>query len=572
MTCRQRHASVPVIVALLLGGYACSRPPETGAVKTNRWDSFVSGFLDQYFAFRPDQAVNAGRHEFDGRLPDWSAEGLATFGAFLKDQRAKAVAFDLTGVDARGFERDYLVARIDRDLWWLETADGPHRNPTFYTDALDPDPYLTRPYAPLEKRMRAYAAYARAVPAAAAHIRQNLKGPLPRTFIDRARGAFGGFADFFRSDVPAVFAAVTDSALKTEFAQANDGAMKAMRDLDAYFETLRPTQTESFALGADLFKRMLYQIERVDTPLEELERIGRADLERNVAALGMECAAYAPGRGLQDCMKKMDGHKPPEPTPPAARRQLATLRQFIIDKNIVAIPGTEEAKVGESPPYMRWNFAYIMIPGPYETNMPSTYYVAPPDKTWTPAEQAEYIPGEANLLFTSAHEVWPGHFLQFLHANRSPSKFGRVFVGYAFAEGWAHYAEELMWESGLGNGDAETHIGQLSNALLRNGRFLSAIGLHTRGWTVAQSEAFFHDHAYQDAATSKQQAARGTFDPEYLDYTLGKLMIRKLRADWDATRGGQASWKGFHDAFLAYGGPPIPMIRTAMLGAAGSLF
>ena len=432
---------------------------------------------------------------------------------------------------------------------------------------------LTRPYAPLDQRMKAYTGYARSVVTAAAQIRENLKGPLPRTLIDRARGAFGGFASFFKTDVPTVFASVADSAIKRGFTAANDSATRAMLDLDAYFASLRKTQTEGFALGADKFKEMLFQIERVDTPLDELERIGQADLDRNVAALKLECTKFAPGKTLQECMAKMAAHKPAEPTPDAARRQLATLKQFIIDKNIVSIPGTEEAKVGESPEYARWNFAYIVIPGPFEHNMPSTYYVAPPDPKWTAKERAEYLPGEMNLLFTSAHEVWPGHFLQFLHANRSPSKFGQVFVGYAFAEGWAHYAEELMWESGLGNGDPETHIGQLSEALLRNARFLSAIGLHTKGWTVEQSEKFFREQGYQDAATAKQQAARGTFDPEYLDYTLGKLMIRKLRADWSASRGGQTAWKEFHDKFLTYGGPPIPMVRKAMLGKSdGALF
>jgi uncharacterized protein (DUF885 family) len=213
-----------------------------------------------------------------------------------------------------------------------------------------------------------------------------------------------------------------------------------------------------------------------------------------------------------------------------------------------------------------------MIPGPYEKNMPSTYYVAPPDPSWTPQQRADYIPGEANLLFTSVHEVWPGHFLQFLHANRSRSTFGRVFVGYAFAEGWAHYAEEMMWEQGLGNGDPETHVGQLSNALLRNVRYLSAIGMHARGMSVAESERMFREEGYQGEATARQQAARGTFDPEYLDYTMGKLMIRKLRDDWSASRGGRAAWKQFHDAFLAYGGPPIPLVRAAMMGKAGPLF
>jgi hypothetical protein len=345
-----------------------------------------------------------------------------------------------------------------------------------------------------------------------------------------------------------------------------------MRAMDAWMESLRPTQTENFAIGPELFRSMIYDIERVDTPLDELERIGRADLLRNQNALRSACAQFAPGASIADCVSKAESHKPDGGTVEAARRQLTDLRQFLIDKNIVTIPGPELALVGESPPYQRYNFAYIQIAGPYEKNMPSTYYVAPPDPTWTPKERAEYVPGVADLLFTSVHEVWPGHFLQFLHANRSPSKFGQVFVGYAFAEGWAHYAEEMMWESGLGNGDPETHIGQLLNALLRDVRFLSAIGMHTKGMTTAESERMFREEGFQDGGTARQQAARGTFDPEYLDYTMGKLMIRKLRSDWTASRGGTAAWKSFHDAFLAYGGPPVPLVRKAMLGSSGNLF
>jgi uncharacterized protein (DUF885 family) len=172
----------------------------------------------------------------------------------------------------------------------------------------------------------------------------------------------------------------------------------------------------------------------------------------------------------------------------------------------------------------------------------------------------------ADLLFTSVHEVWPGHFLNFLHSNRVKSTFGRVFVGYAFAEGWAHYTEEMMWDVGLGEGNPEAHIGQLLNALLRDVRYLSAIGLHTKGMSVAQSERLFREAAYQDPGNARQQAARGTYDPAYLNYTLGKLMIRKLREDWSSPRGGRKAWHDFHDQFLSYGGPPIPLVRRAMVG------
>jgi uncharacterized protein (DUF885 family) len=247
-----------------------------------------------------------------------------------------------------------------------------------------------------------------------------------------------------------------------------------------------------------------------------------------------------------------------------ARAQLVELRKFLVEHEIVTIPGSEEAQVAEAPAFNRQNFAYIEIPGPYETNLPSVYYIAPPDPNWPQAEQEAYVPGEADLLFTSVHEVWPGHFLQFLHANRSHSLLGRLFVGNAFAEGWAHYSEELMWDEGL-RGDPEAHIGQLLNALLRDVRLLSSLGMHLHGLKLAESEEMFRELAFQDAGNARQQAARGSYDPAYLNYTLGKLMIRKLRTDWCASRGGEQAWKQFHDEFLSFGGPPIPLVRRAML-------
>ena len=269
---------------------------------------------------------------------------------------------------------------------------------------------------------------------------------------------------------------------------------------------------------------------------------------------------------LSACVDKVEADKPQGGAVEGARAQLVGLRQFIIDKDLVSIPGTEQAKVDEAPPFNRSNFAYIEIPGPFEKGLASIYYIAPADPTWPKAEQAAYVPGKNVLLFTSAHEVYPGHFVQFLHANRSDWLFGRLFVGYAYAEGWAHYCEEMMYDAGLGDAKPEAHIGQLTEALLRNVRFLSSIGLHTSGMSVADSEKMFREQAFQDAGNARQQAARGTYDPAYLNYTLGKLMIKQLREDWTKTHGGRAGWKAFHDQFLSYGGPPIPLVRAQMLG------
>jgi len=321
------------------------------------------------------------------------------------------------------------------------------------------------------------------------------------------------------------------------------------------------------------------QTERVDVPVDQIEAAGRADLDRNTAALKAECATYAPKQSLQQCVAKVVAHKPKDGAVAAAREQLVMLKDFVVKNNVVSIPSTEDAMVAEAPPYNRSNAAFIQVPGPYDHGVASVYNIAPPDPKWSKAEQAAYIPSEATLLATSVHEVWPGHFLQFLHSNANPSKLEALWVGYAYAEGWAHYCEEMMIEKGLAKGDPEKHIGQLIDALLRDVRLLSSIGLHTHGMTVAQSEKMFREQAFQDPGNARQQAARGTYDPAYLNYTLGKLMIRKLRTDWVAKHAAagaasaddQALWHDFHDQFLSYGGPPIPLLRKEMLGEEGSL-
>jgi uncharacterized protein (DUF885 family) len=197
---------------------------------------------------------------------------------------------------------------------------------------------------------------------------------------------------------------------------------------------------------------MIYDAERVDISLEELEAIGLADLKRNQIALGEACAEFAPGESIRACFARMASRKPPGGPVETARNQLAETRAFLVENDLVTIPGQEKARVAESPPYKRSNSAYINIPGPYEVNQPSIYYISPPNPDWPEEVQRDYIPGESDLLFTSVHEVWPGHFLNFVHANRAKWIFGRLFVTYAFGEGWAHYSEQMMLDAGLRDG------------------------------------------------------------------------------------------------------------------------
>jgi hypothetical protein len=582
-----KHLSVCCAVAalgLVLAGCRPAAAP-AGAATAPRaasapdgWPDFAGAFIESYFKADPLFAVDSGRHEFDGQMPDWSAAGIAAEIGRLRALRHEAEAFDpATLREAERFERDYLFSVIDSRLYWLDRARYPFTNPAWYIDQLDPDVYLSRKYAPLEKRLAGYIGYLRAIPQVTAQIRANLSAPLPVTFVERATDGFGGFAQFYRTDALKVFAPVTDPGLQKDLAAATREAAAAMDALVAWFKG-RARSGASFALGQDSFQEMLRTTERVDVPLAELLAVGRADLERNSAAMKDACALYLPQATLAQCAEHMRADKAPGGAVEGARAQLADLRAFIIAKHIVSIPGDDVPQVAEAPPYNRANFAYINVPGPYDRGVAYVFNIAPPDAAWTPEERTQYIPGKARLLFTSVHEVWPGHFLQFLHSNRNPSRIAALWVGYAYAEGWAHYCEEMMWEEGLGSDDPETHIGQLTAALLRDVRFLSAIGLHSGSMSIAESERLFRDSAFQDAGNAHQQAARGASDPQYLKYTLGKLMIRKLRADWvakaPAPAGGdpRVLWHDFHERFLSYGGPPIPMVRKAMVGEGGSLF
>lgn len=571
-----------LVAASLMALAACSPGAQapggsmTAMAQAGDWAKFRDAFVTNWFELDPANAVYQGKHEFDGRLPDWSAAGLKKTGDFLRETIAAAGKFDGAKLSqADRFERDYLVKVAEGKLFWLEDADLPHRNPTFYVGGgLDPNVYIARPYADAPTRMKAMIAFFKSVAAQAPNIRANLKSPMPLSFVNYGAAGFNGFADFYAGDAKKAFASVKDPALQAEFDTASQAAATAMREIGSWLESQRGTATQDFALGADRFARMLAATEGVNTPLAELEKIGMADLKRNQDAFVAACAIFAPGATIEACTAKMNANKPDGGPVAEARRQIPMLRAFVIDKDLVSIPGTEEALVEESPPYNRQNSAYIDPPGPFDKGIPSVYYISPPDPSWTKEVQDGFVPGKQDLLFTSVHEVMPGHFVQFLHANRSPSLFGQLFVGYAYAEGWAHYTEEMMWEAGLNNGDPETHIGQLANALLRDCRFLSAIRLHSGTMTQEQSRELFIKECHQDEGTARQQSARGTYDPAYLNYTLGKLMIRKLRADWTASRGGTKAWKGFHDAFLSYGGPPIPLVRKAMMkeGSAKSVF
>lgn len=549
-----------------VGSTAATPTPTSGVmgapnVGTDRagtdWNAFVRRFVEETFQAQPDFAVWSGRHDFDGQMPDWSKEGLASEVERLLRAREEAQRFEPVALTAsQRLERDHLLAIIDEELFWRARAQAPLRNTQWYLVRLDPEAYLSLEYAPLEARMVGYLGYARAVPRLAREIRANLRTPLPRVIVQRGIAGFGAFAQFYRNAVPRVFAGVPDPVLQKQLAEANEAAAAAMDDLKKWLEVESQNVSDDFALGEQLLSEMLKQVERIEVPLDRLVAAGRADLDSNLKMLRATCGLYLPTGTLRSCIDKMQANQPEDGLIALARGQLVGLREFLEQRQLVSIPTWGEVVISDAPP-------------PVERNLPQVHFVVPPNRASAQA-------GKARLLYVAIHEVWPGHFLQYTHSQRNPSAVARLWTSYVYGEGWAHYVEEMMWDAGLGADDPEQHIAQLWVALIGNVRFLSALGLHAGRMTLEESQRLFQEYAFFDPDIASGQAARGAYDPAYFSYTLGKLMIKKLRDDWIAKRFNAATeprqhWAAFHDAFLAYGGLPLPLVRREMLGDSTAL-
>ena len=532
------------------------------------WERFTDDFIQRHFEAAPTAGVWAGRHEYDGQLPDVGAAAIERRGAMLREYAARArQEFPVDALtDSENLERENLIAAIDGMLFGVEVAQYHRQNPAWYTGTISPSVYVSRDYASAAVRLKALTAYLRNLPAYLQQMRTTLEPPFPRPFVRSALVRFGGLATHLGDEAPALFAGVQDEAVQGAFAEALGPAVAALREVEAWLGERLEDSAGDFALGEDRYRELLWRRYRIDLDWKTLKGVAEADLERNLELLRETCQSYDPDITITDCAARVREDKPPAGAVARANEQLPELKAFLMQADLVGIPSEEVAFVAEAPAYRRTNSAYIEIPGPYEQGLPAIYYIAGPDPEWPPEVQRQYVPGEADLLNTSVHEVWPGHFLHSLYYKRSANRVGKVLRNGMLNEGWAHYAEELMQEAGLGEGRPLVRVGQILDALMRDVRFLSSIGLHVEGMSVETSRRMFAELAHLDPGNAEQQAIRGTYDPGYFAYTVGKLIIRKMREDWTATRGGRVAWTEFHETLLLHGSAPLPVLREAMMG------
>ena len=592
----------------------CLSPPVSFAAQTpdSEYEAVAEEYIRGYFAARPLHGTAIGLHEYDGKISDYSRLALDAELSRLRRFDDRLKKFEPDKLSARqSIDLRILQAAIKKELFEMQEMSIFERNPMIYARAADVNVYIKRNFAPLEDRVRSIVAIEAQVPNIMIAARTNLAEVLPRPYIELAIQIARGAADFLKKDLPQAITELKDERTRTEFQDSNRKAAAALTDYAAWLEREKlPKATPDFALGPEKFQRFLAETELVDLSPEQILEIGLAQLKQEQAAFADAAKKIDPEKPAPEVFKRIQSEHPKaDNLINDVGRDLDQIRKFVISHHLVTIPSEVRPRVKDTPQYRRaTSFASMDTPGPFERRATEAYYyVTPTEKEWPEQQKEQWLTAfnyyTADVV--SIHEVYPGHYVQFLRLNASPaSKVEKIFGSYAFIEGWAHYCEKMMIDQGYtaaapspapaakpspsakakpspkptptppansppGPNDekraAKYRMAQADEAMLRLCRLCVAIKMHTQNMSVDEATKFFMDNCYYEEKPARQEALRGTYDPGYLNYTLGKLQILKLRDDYKEQEGDAFSLQKFHNELLNHGMPPIRLLREIML-------
>lgn len=546
--------------------------PATSA--NSNWDQLVDAFFNDFFKLNPTQATAAGFHEHDSELEDYSPAGIDAQRQLAHRYLHRLESFDTKPLSSEQ-RQDYRLLLNDLRSTLLELDDirGWEKNPDHYSSELTQSAFviMSRKFAPPEERLRSLIDRERKMPAFLAAGKTNLKNP-PHIYTEVAIQQLPGLVGFFQKDVPEAFQDVKNDKLLGEFHQSNAAVISALQDYEKFLQqTVLPASNGDFRIGAENYRKKLLYDEMVDVPLDRLLQIGYDDLHRNQEEFKRVAAKIGPGKSTEQVRAELQADHPhANQLLQTFKDDLSGIRQYIVDKNIVTIPSPVPPIVEETPPFARaLTFASMDTPGPYEKVAKEAFFnVTLPEPDWS-KERTESFMGQFNrstMISVAVHEVYPGHYVQFLWVPSAPSKIRKLLGCASNAEGWAHYTEQMMLDEGYGNGDLKLRLGQIQDALLRDARYIVGISMHTGKMSFDDAIQFFQKEGYQPQSVAEVETKRGTSDPTYLVYTLGKLQIMKLREDYRKKMGDRFSLQEFHDAFLRQGFPPVKIVRETLLG------
>jgi uncharacterized protein (DUF885 family) len=570
-------ANLLFVLVLLTSNILFGQTSTVAGSKSTRnsgWNELVDNFFDDFFKLNPTQATAAGFHQHDSELEDYSRQGIEHQIAFAKDYLGRVNSFDTKSLSSEE-RQDHrmLVNDLESTLLELEDIRSWEKNPDHYSSGLTQSAFviMSRKFAPAETRLQSLIGREKKMPALLAAGKSNLKNP-PQIYTEVAIQQLPGIVGFFQKDVPEAFSDVKDPKLMADFKASNAAVIAALQDYEKFLkETLLPLSKGDFRIGAENYRKKLLYDEMVDIPIDRLLQIGYDDLRRNQESFKRVAAQIDAKKTIEQIRSELQAdHPAPDQLLQTFTDDLTGIRQFIIDKHIVTIPSPVPPIVEETPPFARaLTFASMDTPGPYEKVAKEAFFnVTLPEPDW-PKARTESFMGQFNrstMISVAVHEVYPGHYVQFLWVPAAPSKIRKLLGCGSNAEGWAHYTEQMMLDEGYGNGDPKLRLGQIQDALLRDARYIVGISMHTGKMSFDEAVQFFQKEGYQPQSVAEVETKRGTSDPTYLVYTLGKLEIMKLRDDYRKKKGSAFSLQEFHDEFLRQGFPPVKIVRETMLG------
>ena len=576
----QLVAALALLLAALPAGAAAMPDAAAGdAAFMALADDYLDNF---YFPTNPTAATTAGVHRYDAQLEDFSSAGVQRQVKALHGYLQRFQAVDAATLSERvQGDRELLLASIRSSLLTLQTIRPWQKDPNFYSTGITDSAFvlMERNFAPPNERLRLMCAREKLMLAALRDARANLDNP-PRIYTEIALEQMPGIVSFYQSDLPSAFSGADDAGLQREFGAANASVIAALKDYQQWLaHELLPRSHGEFRLGSRTFRAKLADDEMVDTPLPRLLEIGMADLRHNQAEFARVARELEPDKSARQVLAELAlDHPPPDKVLDSFRATFDSVVAFLDQHKIITVPSTVRPILRETPPFMRaTTFASMDTPGPFEPSAQEAYFnVTLPDPAWDAQHTAGFM---AQLSYptisnTVVHEAYPGHYIQFLWMHRVEDRVRKLVGAASNSEGWAHYCEQMMLDEGYGqpgNGAADERqakrlrLGQLQDALLRNARYIVAIKLHTGQMNFQQAVDFFVQQGYQSREVGLVETKRGTSDPTYLYYTLGKLQILKLRSDLAARQGASFRLQQFHDAFMQQGFPPIRLVRRALL-------
>ena len=549
------------------------------------YEAVADEYIKGYLAVRPLEGTALGLHEYDGKIFDHTRLALDAELSRLRRFDDRLAKFEPTKLSPRqSIDLRILQAAVKKELFEMQDMATFERNPMVYTRAADLNVYVQRNFAPLEDRVRSLTAIESQIPNILIAARTNLDEVLPKPYVELAIEMAKGASDFLKKSLPPAVAGVKDEQVRIAFENANRKAAHAVNDYATWLEREKLSKASlNFALGEEKFRRLLAQTELVDLPPQKILEVGMAQLKAEQEAFADAAQKIDPSKSPVEVFRQIQSEHPtPQNLIPGVSKDLDKIRKYVVNRHLVSIPSDVRPKVKETPQYERaTSFASMDTPGPFEKRATEAYYyVTPTENDWPEKQKQEWLTAFNYYTsdITSIHEAYPGHYVQFLHLNESPaSKVEKIFDSYAFIEGWAHYCEKMMLDEGYGSATNSTpseddvkraakyRMAQVDEALLRLCRLCVSIKMHTQNMSIDEATKFFQENCYYEEKPARQEAMRGTFDPGYLSYTLGKLEILKLRDDYKAQEGDEFSLEKFHNELLNHGMPPIRLLREIML-------